>query len=154
MSEKTTIWLVGSGEYSDFVIEGVFSTEALAKEFAAKLKETGASAGVEVFELDAKANVSLRTEWHADAGELWRRSSPHYYEERHIYPSPYRRGEPEECDTSSHRIQFNTDYATKICNSIRVYSYISADHAKQVLAENMHHLGRKVEKSLVIVPKS
>lgn len=58
----TTIYLVTSGEYSNYGINGVFSSEQLAKEFIEKHKD----GGIEEWELDERSREEVCPYWRAD----------------------------------------------------------------------------------------
>ncbi len=57
-----TVYLVTSGEYSDYSVDGAFSTEGLAKEFAAKAE----GAQIEPWELDERCQDENCSYWSAE----------------------------------------------------------------------------------------
>jgi hypothetical protein len=88
------IFIVTSGEYSDYHIEGVFSTKKLAEEFAAK-----GSGNVEEYDLDARTKDQVRevfcVEIDLHTGEINREDSVERlcgdrYTEVNIYGYPSR----------------------------------------------------------------
>lgn len=57
----TTIYIVTSGEYSDYVIEGTFSTKKKAEDFKEKVEATPGD--IEEWELDKRVTDILCTHW-------------------------------------------------------------------------------------------
>lgn len=151
MSELKKIWVVGSGEYSEFGIEAAFSSEQLANELAEKIRETGESASVECFALDTAIGITVREEHVAGFGS--RHGEPpsaNTRTEKHLYPRLHNpRGEPEMCDKYSHIILYNSRYdrpwgKSRPCDHIEVSSYISAEHAQEILQAEMPKIGTVV----------
>jgi hypothetical protein len=68
------VYIVTSGEYSDYKIEGVFSTKEKADAFAAKVTECTGGADVNEWPLDAQGELTVRRTFHAsiklDDGEI------------------------------------------------------------------------------------
>jgi hypothetical protein len=72
-----TIYVVTSGIYSDYKIDGVFSTREKAESFAAEVRKAGDSAEVNIedWPVDAKAEQRMRLVYHAsillESGEVF-----------------------------------------------------------------------------------
>jgi len=115
-----TIYIVTEGEYSDYHIEGTFSTEALAEGYiAAKGEKAGRSwdPGIEEWILDEDAGAEWRTQYRcalcpSDGGLLWE-------DENDALARPGKRSED--------------GWANE--HAIVGTSYVSAEHAQKLAIE-------------------
>lgn len=114
----TIIYAVTSGEYSDYGIEGVFSTRSLAEGFIEKQdEEDRRSFDIAEWVLDEKRDHVKRMEYRAILGNDGNVGES-YETNREVFAGPNDRGESETSE----------GYSTGI-------SYISAEHAKKLAVE-------------------
>lgn len=125
----TTVYLVTSGEYSDYSINGVFSTEQLAEEFAAKIE----GGEVDPWELDERSQEENCPCWVALldlATELLSVRN-----QGSVLCSPSKR-----VDTAIH-----TNYKSKAHPKgyILSRSYVSQEHADKLCVEKKQEIQRQ-----------
>lgn len=141
------IYVIGQGEYSDFCIDAVFSSQKLAQDYADKILETGETATVEELELDDTRliNSKLYTKYRSVIQQQYNYHHQHVdiiqYSDHRKYLAPddinY-----DLIDTETH---FCTDYRSQIIIAIITFSIISAEDAKEKLEQVKHLLGTKKE---------
>jgi len=121
------VWLVSSGCYSDYEIEGIFSEESLARAYCAELHSRGKyfdDADVSEWEVDSEAGKVFRTAFRACirlvSGEIFGMES-----ESLILASPHARS-------------MNNAYGAEIgTNSyLEVFSFVSPEHARKLAVEH------------------
>lgn len=121
-----TIFLVTSGEYSDYHIAAVFSTQELANEYVVKMKSDGDEGSVEHWETDTEKDAVLNyTSWQCgillESGEI--KEPPHASQKLEV---PFR-------GTVSQSAQPVPAYQGALISRVR--SGVSAEHCLKLAAE-------------------
>lgn len=139
----TKVYVIGTGQYSDFDITAVFSTEELAEEYCAKLPSQDGT--IEELELDEFKDVLVAKYWTAEYATKFAYQQNPYYDEHSILVMP------ENIDNVKNSYQIFTNWtqpSSYLPNEkdeiYRVWckSYVSAEHAKQLLEEYMYLIGQ------------
>lgn len=127
----TTIYLVTSGEYSDYCVEGVFSSEKLAKEFAVK-----SGGEIEPWVLDERSVDRNCHYWlavlHLATGNL----SPRGGEDKYELANP---------KTRAGYVKYDPAYKSEAYPKGCIYSksYVSQEHANKLCVEKKQEIQRQ-----------
>ena len=117
MNTSKKVYVVTNGSYSEYAIEGIFSTRELAEAYVQKAKR----GTIEEWVVDEQQDVIQRPYWQVNvalpSGEI---SALNFREQPTAIVRPHQRADV---------------YGERSLNRIKVLSYVSLEHARKVAVE-------------------